>query len=240
MQNAQHGMALQVEGDVYSSNYQDAAPPSISSMPPAIPPPPPRSMSEFYVVMCSEARMKTHLIKWTSCVHGEVAHLSLQMVHWLICSIFSCSFVLLWWHRHLAPLYPTFHYTNHIFSQRISHWQLHFTIPTLSVFPKSVFQKLLRKKYIFLLQTVSSIPSLVFFSSTTIISIPTSNFLLRLTLVFSKLLWASPQPAVIIQPSAQPDRRPSDGREARGGGLAWPTSQHLRCNFKWLLVFLRI
>ena len=116
--------------------------------------------------MCSEARMKTHLIKWTSCVHGEVAHLSLQMVHWLICSIFSCSFVLLWWHRHLAPLYPTFHYTNHIFSQRISHWQLHFTIPTLSVFPKPVFQKLLRKKYIFLLQTFSSIPSLFFFSST--------------------------------------------------------------------------
>ena len=35
MQNAQHGMALQVEGDVYSSNYQDAAPPSISSTPPA-------------------------------------------------------------------------------------------------------------------------------------------------------------------------------------------------------------
>ena len=125
-----------------------------------------KSMSKFYVVKCSEARMKTHLIKWTSCVHGEIAHLSLQMVHWLICSIFSCSFVLLWWHRHLAPLYPTFHYTNHIFSQRISHWQLHFTIPTLSVFPKPVFQKLLRKKYIFLLQTFSSIPSLFFFSST--------------------------------------------------------------------------
>ena len=33
--------------------------------------------------------MKTHPIKWTSCVHGEIAHLSLQKVHWLS-SLFVC------------------------------------------------------------------------------------------------------------------------------------------------------
>ena len=35
-----------------------------------------------------------------------------------------------WYLIHLALLYRTFHVTNHIFSEWISHWQLHFTILT--------------------------------------------------------------------------------------------------------------
>ena len=116
-----------------------------------------KPMSEFYVVKCSEARMKTHPIKWTSCVHGEIAHLSLQKVHWLS-SLFVCpAMVTQSATLSYFPLYKSYNHTGNFVSPS---W-LWFP-----VFPKPVFQKLPRRKFIFLLQTFSSTPSLFFFSST--------------------------------------------------------------------------
>ena len=71
-----------------------------------------------------------------------------------------------------------FHYTNHIFSQRISHWQHHTS--GFQCF-QSQCSKSSSVKFIFFLQTFSSTPSLFFFSST--------KKLIFLNQIFSSLLF---------------------------------------------------
>ena len=58
--------------------------------------------------------MKTHPIKWTSCVHGEIAHLSLQKVHWLS-SLFVCpAMVTQSATLSYFPLYKSYHFSKDI------------------------------------------------------------------------------------------------------------------------------